>query len=84
LVRRVLTNPLPYNPEERGEGGVTFTIGWWGIPAAVTVMSFGWVIIAGIREPHSSGYGAGIVGMFFSAAAAIVSLSAWLAWAVLT
>lgn len=63
------------------------SIGSWAIPALVTIGVFGWLIIAGIRAPAPGGYasiGDGIVGMFFAAAATIVSLIAWLVWAVLT
>lgn len=65
---------------------MSFTIGSWGFPALVTIVVFGWLIIAGIRKPSPGGYAAigdGIVSAFFAAAAAIVSLLAWLVWALL-
>lgn len=64
---------------------MSVTIGSWGIPALVTVIAFGWVIIAGIRAPASSGYasiGDGIVMAFYVAAAIVLSLVAWLIWAL--
>ena len=53
----------------------------------VTIAAFGWLIVGGLRAPAPGGYasiGDGIVGMFYAAAATIVSLVAWLIWAVLT
>ncbi|MBX9911220.1 MAG: hypothetical protein K2Z25_21260 [Beijerinckiaceae bacterium] len=66
---------------------MTLTIGTWGFPAAVTLMAFGWLAVSSALQPPPAGYasiGDGIVGMFYAAAALIVSLSAWLLWAVLT
>lgn len=63
---------------------VTIEFGWWLIPTAVTLMSFGmghWYAI----EPASTPMGAALDGflrLVFYGMALIVSLIAWLIWAV--
>lgn len=65
---------------------MTLTIewGWWLAPLAVTILAFGrayWVD----RGNSGGGYSFGaIASAFVYGAALIVSLIAWLAWAVLT
>jgi len=61
---------------------LTIMLGWWIAPALVTLLAF---IIAGNNLPvYSRGYGDGIAGVFILGVAIIVSLIAWLVWAVLT
>jgi cytochrome c-type biogenesis protein CcmH/NrfG len=61
---------------------VSITIGWWAIPAFVTIAA---VYIALREAPTSSGrdYGASaFIGVVMMMAALIVSLVAWLIWAI--
>lgn len=66
---------------------MTFTIeiGWWLAPLTITIAAF---VCARIATPPSHagyyGYGNAIAGLFTYGAALIVSLIAWLIWAVLT
>ncbi len=54
--------------------------GWWLLPLAITALVFGWAI----REtPKASGGYGDIAGLLSFGGALIVSLVAWLAWAVL-
>lgn len=69
-------------------GPMTFaiTFGWWLVPALVTVAAFGAAYLAMPSRRPPSGYGdigGAIVALVEFAAAAILSLIAWLAWAVL-
>lgn len=59
---------------------MTITIGLWAVPLAITIAAFGWVFLAGSRSPQTPG--TAIVWMFFLLCAGIVSLLAWLAWAI--
>jgi uncharacterized membrane protein len=62
---------------------MTVTIGWWAVPAFITIAA----IYVAIREaPTSSGrdYGASaFIALAMLMAALIVSLVAWLIWALL-
>lgn len=64
---------------------MTFTIeiGWFLAPLAITIVAFVW---AGIATPPNDGnyFGNAVAGLFTYGAALIVSLIAWLIWAVLT
>lgn len=58
------------------------TVGWWAVPAFITIAA---VFIAVREAPVSSGrdYGAGaFIGLAMMMAALIVSLIAWLIWAL--
>jgi hypothetical protein len=61
---------------------VSVTIGSWGIPLLVTIAAFGWAAFAS-RDYGGSGYGADIGCLIYAAAAVIISLIAWLAWALI-
>lgn len=56
---------------------------WWLLPLFVTVVAFGWAAWAD-RDNSPGDYGAGaILSLVIYGAATIVSLLAWLIWAVL-
>lgn len=58
-------------------------LGWWAVPALITLLAIGQAFAP---EPAPRGYGdigTGIVGMFKLMLGVIVSLVAWLVWAVL-
>lgn len=66
---------------------ITVSLGWWLVPLAVTIIAFGAYITWEVRTVPSYGYGRigdGIASAILMAAALIVSLIAWLIWAVLT
>lgn len=56
----------------------TITIGWWVIPLVLTVLS---LVAAGIA---SRGDTYGLAALFFHGVAIVISLAAWLIFAVLT
>lgn len=58
---------------------MTITIGWWAIPAIISIAT----VIFGLWPSRSQGYVAGIAGAFQFMACVIVSLTAWLVWALL-
>tara|TARA_B100001057_G_C22233032_1_gene712751 strand:- start:102 stop:290 length:189 start_codon:yes stop_codon:yes gene_type:complete len=62
---------------------MTLTIGAWIVPAFITLIAYGCAI--GGTPERSGGYFdfGGIVVVFYLAAATIVSLIAWLVWALL-
>lgn len=65
----------------------TITMGWWLVPLAITVATFGGFAVWSISQPPASGYdsiGAGIAAAMVFLLATVVSLVAWLVWAVLT
>ena len=59
---------------------MTITIGYWGIPALLTVAAFLWS--EAVTPKPRSGYD--FTGLVTFGAALIFSLLAWLVWAVLT
>lgn len=61
---------------------MTITLGWWAVPLAITTIAFlaSFMADAGGR----GGYLSGLDTLIFNALALIVSLIAWLIWAVLT
>ncbi len=61
---------------------MTIELGWWLAPLVITLAAFGWATFMS-RPSSSPSYGDAVVGMFFFGAASIVSLIAWLVWAVL-
>lgn len=65
---------------------MTLKIGWWTLPLAATLIAFAWAWWNGDYQP-ATGYGSigkGFANLFLVAVALIVSLTAWLIWAVLT
>lgn len=60
---------------------MTIIIGWWAIPAIITVFSFGWVFATGAND---TSLGGAIASSIMLLIACIISLIAWLIWAVLT
>lgn len=65
---------------------VHIALGWWLLPAAITLLSFGWAIPLRADEQSTGGMFDGlrfIPCLFRQAGAAIISLAAWLVWALL-
>lgn len=62
---------------------MTITLGWWALPAAITILSIGSAFLPDSSPRGYGDLGSGIVGMFHLLIAVIVSLAAWLLWAVL-
>ncbi|MBB3313649.1 putative membrane protein [Rhizobium sp. BK196] len=66
---------------------VTISLGWWILPMAITLIAF---IVAGGMCRTEGGHGDyasignAVVGLVVLGAALIVSLIAWLIWAILT
>ena len=61
---------------------ITITYGYWMIPLVITIFAFAAHLrVCWNEEP---GYGGAIVGMFTFMTATVVSLFAWLVWAILT
>jgi hypothetical protein len=62
---------------------MTITVGIWILPLIVTIIAF---LVAYYSTPEShgdyGGIGAGFVGVIYLAGAAVVSLLAWLLWAL--
>jgi hypothetical protein len=65
---------------------IAIHLGWWAAPLVVTLMAFGLAAWSSRDDGYRGDYaavGAGVVGLMMYGAATIVSLLAWLAWAVL-
>lgn len=65
---------------------MTITLGWWLVPALMTIAAVVWAVRQSPPGP-SHGYAAlgdAAICFFFLSVALIVSLAAWLVWAVLT
>ncbi len=64
---------------------MTITIGWWVIPAAITVLGLTLPFVFAPR-PHHSSYGpdvgSAVIGFAYLCFGVIVSLAAWLIWAL--
>ncbi|MFP5434623.1 MAG: hypothetical protein ACLGIM_16120 [Alphaproteobacteria bacterium] len=58
---------------------MTITIGWWAIPAIITIAT----IIFALWPSRSDFYGSDITGAFQLMACIIVSLVAWVIWSLL-
>lgn len=64
---------------------MTLHIGTWAIPALITIAAFVAAFIGGRPDGKAYGYaaaGAGVIGLLLLLGAIIVSLIAWLVWAV--
>lgn len=57
---------------------MTITIGWWAIPLGITVAGLIW----GLLPERPSYYGFDVVGAFKLLGTVIISLIAWLIWAL--
>jgi len=62
---------------------VTISFGWWLAPLAVTILAFGYAIWDGPSSARPS-YADAVIALIEYGAALIVSLIAWLVWALLT
>lgn len=64
----------------------TLVLGWWMIPAVITVGAFVWSLLRTVTEPRGGDYSFGPEVVFITTmpAAIIVSLLSWLIWALLT
>lgn len=61
----------------------TITMGWWVVPSIITIMSLGAAAFMS-SDMGNDQYGAGaVIAFVFYLIAGIVSLLAWLIWAVL-
>jgi hypothetical protein len=60
---------------------MALTIGAWIVPAFITLSAFG---VAAMRSEPSTGWFDIGTGIFYYPVAMIVSLTAWLVWALLT
>ncbi len=65
---------------------MSITIGWWGIPLAITILAFVWAELKVRNEPRSGDYdfGRAITALMSGGAAVVVSLVAWLIYALAT
>lgn len=65
---------------------IHIVLGWWLLPAVVTIASFGWATWASKDDiPSGGAYSfAGFLTLLCMGAAAIASLIAWLIWALVT
>lgn len=64
---------------------MTIVIGWWAVPLLITLGSLGTVWFWDRAQPPSHGYGAagaGVISALAFGAALILSLVAWLIWAL--
>lgn len=61
---------------------MSITIGYWVIPALLTIAAFIWAEV--ITPRRMSGYFPDLTGLFTYGAALVASLVFWLIWAVLT
>lgn len=57
--------------------------GWWLVPAGTTLAAFGWARWFGFEKQPSADYSFDVLAyVCVYGAAAIVSLAAWLVWAL--
>lgn len=56
---------------------------WWMIPTLITVAFFGWAFYEAAQLPDDRLGTNELMGAFFIACAAVVSLLSWLIWALL-
>jgi hypothetical protein len=60
----------------------TVDFGWWMIPFAITLATFGLAAFSS-RDMGNDTYGAGaVISLGFYMAASVISLLAWLIWAL--
>ena len=58
---------------------MTTTLGWWVLPALVTIVGLIWVQIE-IRKESRSGPDAGIISLFLHLMWMVASLASWVAY----
>lgn len=66
---------------------ISIEISWWIIPALVTLVAHAWACLASSDGDGGSTYaaiGTALITLLRLGAALIISLAAWLVWAVLT
>ncbi len=61
---------------------MSITVGWWGIPAAITAAAPTWAFMGDYAPRGDYDFGTPIIGLLKLAAAVIVSLLAWLVWSL--
>lgn len=62
---------------------ITITLGWWLLPALITLVSLIWCLVVNARD-SSGGFLDGMANLFNLLVFCVVpSLIAWLAWALL-
>lgn len=64
------------------ENEMTITLGWWVIPAIITLIGF-FVASYAARDDTGSGYGAGIASLFLFSAWLIASMLVWIIYLAL-
>lgn len=62
---------------------VTLTFGWWLLPLVITVLAISFALFLSQRKGGQDDLAGGIVSLIFFCFATIISLLAWLIWAVL-
>jgi hypothetical protein len=65
---------------------MTLTLGWWLLPAAITLITLSWCFFTFNKRPTDA---LGVIlqpfiASFYYGIAVVVSLAAWLIWALLT
>ena len=61
---------------------ITIGFGWWIAPAVITIIALGWAAFMS-RDMGNDRFGAGaVIAGFLYLIAAVVSLVAWLIWAL--
>lgn len=60
---------------------ITLTLGWWLIPLAITVASWAWALMT--PSDPSGPFAIDPMPLIRAGTAAIISLFAWLVWALL-
>lgn len=65
---------------------MSITVGWWAIPLAITIISFVWAELKTRCQPRGGDYdfGRAITALMTGGAATVVSLVAWLIYALAT
>ncbi len=61
---------------------ITITLGWWLAPAIITVVLFVWAFWPLEVYAFSKGPSVSVVQTICTLGAAVVSLAAWLVWAL--
>lgn len=62
---------------------MSLALAWWAFPMAITGCAFAWAALASAPSDRPS-YADGVLMIFAYGVALILSLIAWLIWAVMT